>query len=114
MGLDGDWRLACSGAELMSFVFRLKSAEKLNYSSPMGIGSADNSRLPKGGIASTVQIYFQIIQTGSSTVTSMYQHTVYRCMAKIFLKYLYGAANNDPTIVILSIYPRFLLKNIQK
>jgi hypothetical protein len=44
---DIDWMLACSGAELISFAFRLKPVEELYRSPPMGIGSADTSRLPK-------------------------------------------------------------------
>ncbi len=43
-GVDVDQKPACSGAELMSFVFRLKSLEELNYSPPMGMGSADIKR----------------------------------------------------------------------
>jgi hypothetical protein len=43
---DIDWMHACSGAELLSFAFRLKPVEELYRSTPMGIGSADTSRLP--------------------------------------------------------------------
>jgi hypothetical protein len=42
------WQLASSGAEMKNFVFRLKSVEELDHSSPIRIGSADISRLPKG------------------------------------------------------------------
>ncbi len=41
------WQLASSGAEMTSFVFRLKSVEELDHSSPMGTGSVDTSQLPK-------------------------------------------------------------------
>jgi hypothetical protein len=62
-GLDVDWKLAFSGVEMMSFVSRLKKVEELNHFSPMGIGSADSSRLAKGGIAWPILTYFQKTQS---------------------------------------------------
>ncbi len=46
----------------------VKVVEELNHSHPMGIGSADTSRLPKGEIAWPIPTYFQKTQPGSSTV----------------------------------------------
>jgi hypothetical protein len=47
-----DWKLSCSETEKMSsFCVQVKSVGELIHFPPMGIGSADSSRLPKGGIA---------------------------------------------------------------
>ncbi len=72
-GLDMVWRLAFSGAKLLSIVLRLKSAQELNHSHPMGIGLCGHQHYPMGRPAQTIQTYFKITQPGSSTVTPLYQ-----------------------------------------
>jgi hypothetical protein len=52
----------------MSFVFRFKSVEELNRSPPIGVRSADTSRLSRGRIAWTIPTNFQITQSGISIV----------------------------------------------
>ncbi len=55
-----DWKLACSGAELMNFVFRLNPEEEFNHYPPIEIGEVRTlSYCPKGGIAWTLQLTFK-------------------------------------------------------
>ncbi len=70
--LDVDWKLACSGAELKSFCVQDKVSGGIKLLSSIGIGSADTSRRPNGGIARTILTYFQIIQPGSGNITLLY------------------------------------------
>ncbi len=46
-GLDEDWKFACSEAELMNLVFRLKSGEELKRFPPMEFRIRTLSYCPK-------------------------------------------------------------------